>query len=342
MGNPAIASPAPGILDLAVQVSGNKVVRRRLANGAWSAWSDTEVQTVDDIALLAESGETRILIRSTDDQLVEGMVGSDGGWQGASGIGLGGALLSRPQLLNVPDDVLPRPSNVVVGPSAAVPAAQYLFALGADATTSARKLGASGWDVWQSFDEGPPNFARPLCVSWPFGDAYQTEGESISSVSVASWIGRSTTGEMQANAMWWREQTIPHVVSTISIYTEPWQSVSSVSTIASDLVGLIEPQDAGSLMQPTLWAFGRLNDGFLFVTSVSQAPVSSLNWDVFGESADGDPALLIQWERYEDAPLFHVVIASTDGKLKARRGGTNPEPVRVRPQPSSPVHVRPR
>ena len=344
VGDPVAVSPSAGVLDIAVQAASNSVFRRRWSNGGWGSWIDTAAQTTDPIATLAWNNETRFLIRETDARLWEAAISADGTWRPWSN--LGGTLRSRPHIAQVPFDVLPDPAG---GGDFAVPAATFVCSLGEDGRTFARQLINGNWAAWFPFWDGNAQIARPLFVTWNLG--LSSEENSLAGppgdVSQAGWFGRTEDGLMKASASWWWQ-----VGTLYGITTMPWTEVPPVPPDdLTDPVGLImlEPLDNGTdPIVPTTWAFARSSDKtFKFTARQGLAPASPLGWQLFApfgadeslaerHQADGDPALLILWERYEDAPLFHVVLVGSDLTLHASRGGTNPEPSRIRPQRSTP------
>jgi hypothetical protein len=339
VGDPVIVCPLPGVLDLVVQVSGNeilgnRILRRRFTGGVWSAWSDTFGRTRDHIAALVQvDGTTHFLVRGTDNHLYEGVVNLDGTW--APWRDLGGTMLSRPHVIEVRENLLPRPSADAIGPAFAIPAGPYVCTLGMDGRTAARQsLNAVDWGAWAPFADGNAFIARPLIVTWKWGFPTAYPGLPLVEVANAGWIGRTAAEEIQVFAQFWREHE--EAGSIVTLDTIGWKTFPP--SMATDPIGLTMVDEDGS---DRPWGFALKGDGRVHGADlVSPATLHSpIDWQpLFDGPADGEPALLILWERYEDAMLFRVVIVSADGRLQVLCGSNDnilpPFPPQVGPQPS--------
>ena len=337
-GDPVAASPASGILDVVVCGQNNEIFRRRLSNNAWGDWIETSGVTNDLMTMISAGSQSRFLVRGTDNHLYEGVVALDNSWQGWRD--LGGNLSTPPHIVSVDVDALPKPQNAF-GPNEAVAAGAYVCALDSAGMTSSRRLGpgATDWDAWAGFADGNARIAKPLYVTWPLGFPAVEGNITVPEVSQAGWVGRTSTGELQVFGQWWQLVVEQGFASYINLGEMPWTTIQTfIPGLATDPVGIImlEPLDASVPMEPTTWAFARQADGLLMFTGInSLAPAHTYTWDAFGGyRSQGDPALLILWERYEDIQLLHAVFVSDSGQLVARSGSYQPEPVRVRPTPS--------
>jgi hypothetical protein len=336
-GDPVAASPFPQCLDIAVRGQGDRIFRRRFASGAWGPWIDTGGTTRDEIAVLVHASETRILHRGTNDHLYEGAILVNGSWRPWRD--LGGTMASRPHVALVAENALPKPANAF-GPDAAIPAGRYVCTLGTDGSTWSRRLGSTEWGPWVRFADGNARVMRPLHVTWPLGFPFVRQGFPVAQGSQAGWIGRTTGGEIQAYALWWQEHVNPGYVSYVALDAMLWTTIAP--SVASDPIGItmLEPFFVGAYsptpINPITWAFARYSGRLLFVGLQLLAPAAnSLGWSDFGSEIQGDPAVLVLWERFDDAELLHVLLVDFFGRLRTRCGGYEPERQRTRPQPSS-------
>jgi hypothetical protein len=336
-GDPVAVSPFFGTLDVAVCRQGNEIFRRRYRNGAWSEWIDTVGQTDHAMAAIVHNSESRILVRGTNDALWEGVVAADDSWRWWRS--LGGVMRSPPHVARVLADALPKPANAL-GPAVGIPAGTYLCTLGTDGRTYAQRWGTADWEGWTPFADGSARIARPLHVTWPLGLPFVHQGYPVAEGSQAGWFGHTVTGDEQSYVLWWGEHISSGYVSFVSLDSSGWQThpLSTVPPIATHPVGIsmLEPFDEGlPPTVPTMWAFGRKPDGLLMFTGLSTlAPVGKIDWRFFGAPAQGDPALVVMWERFEDAELLHVASIDTNGALQVRSGGHQPQPARIQPSPS--------
>jgi hypothetical protein len=338
--DPVAASPFANGLDIAVQSAGGNIFRRRLNYGSWGPWVDTAGQTKAPMAVLVQANETRFLVRGTDNHLYEGAVALDGTWRPWRD--LGGTMQSRPHVAEVVSDMIPKPLNAF-GPNFAVAGGRYLCSLGTDGKTWARRLGGGDWEPWVHFPDGNAQIERPVLVTWPLGFASVHPGFPVQQGAQAGWIGRTAGGNVQASASWWQEVVLSGYVSYTALQTMPWTTLAP--TVYADPVGLImwEPLDPNDrtapAISPTTWLFSKLSGGSLVSVALNElapAPAAGLTWNFFDSPIAGDPALLVVWERFDDAPLFHVVDIDTSGRLRSRSGGTFAAPTRIQPQPSLP------
>jgi hypothetical protein len=337
-GDPVVASPYAGVLDVAAVDGSGEIFCRRLNDGAWGPWVDTNRKTNQPLAILVHNNETRVLVCNSNDlHLFELAIQFDGSkrpWRD-----LGGQLVSGPYIAEVAEDALPKPPNAL-GSNFGVPAGRYLCGLNKDNLLACRRIGDSDWEPWVLFWDGNATIRRPLFVTWPLGLPSIPNTLSVSEVSQAGWIGRTPAGEFQISIAFWLDVVKPNFVSFTALNTTPWTTLNMVGP-STDPIGLTmyEPSYPGSnLMVPTTWAFSRLADGTVVVAQLQQLVAAPPpGWNGFAPSADGDPALLILWERYESVPLFHVALVDQNtNHLMMTAGGTNAAPVRIRPQPSSP------
>jgi len=307
------------------------------------------MHTRDELAVVVRSNATRIMVRGPDDLPYETVVFADGtsdvtGWSDPTGAM---RISSAPHILVIDTDELPAP-DPSLSPRVAIEAGYYLFALNPAGQTVMTKLVDSqpgdpppnDFFAWQLFD-GQPQIRRPINFTWPLGFPEVYVGNAVSRASQAGWIGSTVSGDVEAMAMYWQDFDAKFARGTSFVKT-PWTKFPAPWLgLTGDIAGLTMFEPLGGLPteppnEPTLWLFARQPDGLLLITPFQQlAPGTVLNWQFFGGPTDGEPALLIMWERFEDTSLFHVVIVTADGRLEARRGGTFPESQRIRPRPSS-------